>query len=349
MKKFLLACTCLLFLSPAFGQVDMLTISLDEAFAKAKLENKLVFLDCYAEWCAPCKMMDETVFSLKEVGDLFNSKFVFVKRDMEKGEGPELKDRYNVRGYPTFIIFDSEGNILRRLSGGMAPPERFILELAPFIDPSLAHETMVERYASGERDARLIRYYAASLRYTKRDSAFITMIKDVFDELSDEEKILPEYWFIYEGYALRGTVYLPYLIENRSRFNETIGEDVVTGMLVSRSTNGYSNVLSGVARVDKEYMDELSQELGVSDHPEVILHRALLEAKNDGTVDNFLMLFEKNAQYMSHKNYRSNLPRFISLCVRGLNGVATAEQKEHFKTLVDDEKLKESIDRITVK
>jgi len=343
MKKFLLACTCTLFLTSAFGQVDMLTISLEEAFAKAKLENKLVILDCYAEWCGPCKMMDNTVFSLKEVGDFINPNFVFVKRDMEKGEGPELKARYNVRGYPLYIVFDQEGNILHRISGGMPQPERFILALAPFFDRSLVHETMVERYASGERDAQLIRYYANSLRYSKNDTAFIAVIKNAFNALSDEQKILPEYWFIYENFAPRNTEYLPYLVENRSRFYETIGKDKVTNMLVSRCTNGYSNILTGNARIDKTYMDEFAQELGVFDHPAVVMYRALHEVKADGIADNFLMLFEKNARYIS------DMPRFISLSARALNGAATAKQIEHFKTLVDDERLKENIGKITVK
>ncbi|MBW6479654.1 MAG: thioredoxin family protein [Bacteroidales bacterium] len=29
----------------------------DEALAQAKKENKLIFLDIYASWCAPCKML----------------------------------------------------------------------------------------------------------------------------------------------------------------------------------------------------------------------------------------------------------------------------------------------------
>jgi len=43
------------------------------------------------------------------------------------------------------------------------------------------------------------------------------------------------------------------------------------------------------------------------------------------------------------------MPRFISLSARALNGAATAKQIEHFKTLVDDERLKENIGKITVK
>ena len=40
----------------AFGQgVHFEDLTLDEALAKAKAENKLVFMDCYTSWCGHCK------------------------------------------------------------------------------------------------------------------------------------------------------------------------------------------------------------------------------------------------------------------------------------------------------
>ncbi len=40
-----------------------------EALAKAKKTNKLLFVDAFATWCGPCKMMDKKVFVKKEVGE----------------------------------------------------------------------------------------------------------------------------------------------------------------------------------------------------------------------------------------------------------------------------------------
>ncbi|MDE6685622.1 MAG: thioredoxin family protein [Duncaniella sp.] len=83
--------------------------TLQDAIDKAAKENKMVFLDCYTSWCGPCKMMSESVFPTKEVGDYMNPKFVSIKIDMEKGEGPELAKRVEISAYPTFILFDKNG------------------------------------------------------------------------------------------------------------------------------------------------------------------------------------------------------------------------------------------------
>jgi len=36
---------------------------------------------------------------------------------MEKGEGPRLAERYNVRAYPTFLLINSEGELVHRIVG----------------------------------------------------------------------------------------------------------------------------------------------------------------------------------------------------------------------------------------
>lgn len=97
------------------------TGTLSEILDKAKNNENtpdIVFLDCYTSWCGPCKYMAENVFTTKEAGDYFNSKFVNFKMDMENGEGVAVAKKYNVRAYPTFLILDSNGNEIGRIVGG---------------------------------------------------------------------------------------------------------------------------------------------------------------------------------------------------------------------------------------
>lgn len=88
-----------------------------EAVAKAKRENKKVFVDCYTLWCGPCHYMSTNIFTTDSVGSYMNSQFVNIKIDMEHGEGPELQKTFKVNAYPTFILFDADAKELGRFTG----------------------------------------------------------------------------------------------------------------------------------------------------------------------------------------------------------------------------------------
>ncbi len=57
-------------------EYDLLKISSwEQVKAKAKQENKHIFLDFYATWCGMCKHMDANVYTDKEIGEFFNRQF----------------------------------------------------------------------------------------------------------------------------------------------------------------------------------------------------------------------------------------------------------------------------------
>lgn len=107
-------------------------ISFEEALKKAKKEKKLIFVDAYAVWCGPCKWMEANTFQEKEVGMTFNENFINLKIDMEKGEGPELARKYNVRAYPTMFLIDGEGKVVKRILGAKKK-EQLLSEVEEYI------------------------------------------------------------------------------------------------------------------------------------------------------------------------------------------------------------------------
>jgi thioredoxin 1 len=92
-----------------------------EAKAKAKAEGKKIFMDAYASWCGPCKMMQKNTFPDPLVGKVFNEKYVSVAYDMEIGEGLELSKIYPVDAYPTLFFMDADGKILKSELGYRDP------------------------------------------------------------------------------------------------------------------------------------------------------------------------------------------------------------------------------------
>jgi thiol-disulfide isomerase/thioredoxin len=96
--------------------------------AKAKKQKKLVFVDVYATWCGPCKMMDKQVYTDAKVAKVA-SEFLNRKLDAEKGEGPAIATKYNVTAFPTLLILDGDGKERNR-QVGFIQPDRF----ARFLD-----------------------------------------------------------------------------------------------------------------------------------------------------------------------------------------------------------------------
>jgi thiol:disulfide interchange protein len=89
------------------------------ALQQAKKQNKLVFLDIYATWCGPCKLLKQYTFTDTSVGKFFNNNFINVSVDGEKGVGPQLAQQYSIEGYPSLIITDAEGKPVLFTAGYM--------------------------------------------------------------------------------------------------------------------------------------------------------------------------------------------------------------------------------------
>lgn len=89
------------------------------ALAKARKENKLVFLDAHARWCRPCKIMKKTTFMDASVASFYNKKFINVEMDMERGEGPKLAEKLGLRAYPTLYFIDGNGKVVKIHEGAM--------------------------------------------------------------------------------------------------------------------------------------------------------------------------------------------------------------------------------------
>jgi len=108
---------------------------LSTAMDKARREGKLVFVDIYTDWCAPCKMMDKDVFMDKGIGNYLNNNFVSVKVNAEKGSGPNISQLYGVQVFPTLLFLDVDGKVLTRKDGAA-----YHSELRRLGDSAMAHQ-----------------------------------------------------------------------------------------------------------------------------------------------------------------------------------------------------------------
>ena len=87
---------------------------LDEALARAKLENKAIILDFSAEWCVPCRRMDRTTLVDSRVAALLE-RVIFVRVDTD--QHPDIAQALGVVGLPDIRFVAPDGGILRQLRG----------------------------------------------------------------------------------------------------------------------------------------------------------------------------------------------------------------------------------------
>lgn len=118
MKKLIFILMLALAAGAAQAQVKFETKSTDAVREMAVKTGKLVFIDLYATWCPPCRMMEREVFSRKDVGDFMERHFVAAKYDVDKTTGKELLKRYGSGAIPLYLVFDTQGELLGRIQGG---------------------------------------------------------------------------------------------------------------------------------------------------------------------------------------------------------------------------------------
>ena len=92
---------------------------LSSVLDRAEAEGKVVFVDMYADWCLPCKVMDANVYGDKATAEFMNKNFINYKVNGESGEGPDLNIIYNVKGYPTQLFLDSKGKVIEQNLGAL--------------------------------------------------------------------------------------------------------------------------------------------------------------------------------------------------------------------------------------
>jgi thioredoxin-related protein len=146
MKKLLMFTFAVTMMFQAYAQINFEHGSWAEVKAKAKKENKMIFVDAFTTWCGPCKWMAANTFTDKSVGEYYNANFINYKFDMEKGEGTKFANDYQIQAYPSLLylkadgaeIFRSEGSVDGEsflemgksvLSGGLTNPTEEIEEV----------------------------------------------------------------------------------------------------------------------------------------------------------------------------------------------------------------------------
>lgn len=305
MKRTILSVIVAMTATMMVAQTNFRHISFAEALKAAKAEKKLVFVDFYTTWCGPCKMMARDVFPQKKLGDYMNAKFVCVKFDAEKEEA-DLVKKCSVNSYPTFIVFDTEGNEKARLIGSNSV-DGFMADLDMKIDPEKSPEKIKARYDAGERTAVLVKTYAAQIygeiRMNRNNAELQKKLDEVIDSyynsLSDAQRVKAENFFIYSDYVDNtADEKMQFLYNNREKVAKADRAEVDT-MLVKTYKDQIFNCLYFRPAYDAAQTAALKQQfyaLGLNAGGKYDGCFAILEAHASGNYDKYVDEVEKNVK-----------------------------------------------------
>ena len=95
----------------------------DDGLRKAKIDNKVMLIYFYAEWCSWCKKLIKEICDNQNIVLFLNEQFVCLKVDID--QNLTLAENYQNHIVPTTVFISSNRTELGRIEGYI-PPEQFL-------------------------------------------------------------------------------------------------------------------------------------------------------------------------------------------------------------------------------
>jgi thioredoxin 1 len=99
----------------------------DGNFTETIQKYSLVVVDCWADWCGPCRMIAPT---LEQMAKDLSGKLVFGKLNVDHNR--EIPAKFNIMSIPTLLIFKN-GKLVDTVTGAL-PREMIEAKLQPHMN-----------------------------------------------------------------------------------------------------------------------------------------------------------------------------------------------------------------------
>jgi len=167
------------------------TKSVAAAQKAAKADNKMIFVDLFAQWCGWCHKFEADVYPTDQFQKA-TSKMVLLRLDTEDGaDGTAFAQRYQISSLPTFVVLNHDMTVIG-LIRGYAPAPDFVKMLDGTIAKYKSFQKLVSTETTFSKDYEkrfeLAKEFRLRQDYNKSEPRLkkLTIEKGVPPELRDQ-------------------------------------------------------------------------------------------------------------------------------------------------------------------
>ena len=162
----------------------------ERAMAEANSTGKLIFLDIYATWCGPCKMLESDIYPDIELGKYYNSHFINLKMDGETEFGRLKVMQFGLRAYPTMYYLSSSEDLLSQVVGVKQAPElvEFGIKVVEGSGKLIQYKS---DFAADKLSAEELMEYRTLLLEFEQEAQSNEVAAKIFPTLSEEDILNP--------------------------------------------------------------------------------------------------------------------------------------------------------------
>ena len=91
--------------------------SYDELLRESRKQKKPIILEFWANWCIPCRKMENETFANPDFAAFINKNFLVYKVNIDTFDGMDIADKYNIDAYPTLVLLDAKNKYINRYKG----------------------------------------------------------------------------------------------------------------------------------------------------------------------------------------------------------------------------------------
>jgi len=234
-----------------FIEVETL-VQMQAAQKKASDGMLMLFVDVYATWCGPCKMMDSEVYTDPAVAEYMNTHYLSVRLDGESDFGRIYASEQGLEGYPSMFIFSDDGERVSKIVG-FTPAADLKSSLSSITESFGKVKAYRAHYQKGTLEAEGFADYITVVRDMGNQEEADRLAAEYMEQLmAAKSKLTDDDIRVVAFYMDLDDAWWEEFSSDPDRLRKLLGEDYMLAM-----EKIYNNTL--VKAVDKERIDLISK------------------------------------------------------------------------------------------